>query len=432
MSQTPNILLISIDSLRRDYCSVYNESEMTMPFLEEFSEDAIQYNNAISPSIWTLPVHTSLFTGLYPKEHGINDKGQTFQNHPTLAEVLSSKGYITKSFGYNGWLRQGATLRGFDHQTTHPNPTNLQKRINNLLGNFYIFKSGDRETVDKSTNFLSNPSEPFFSFIHLQGPHYKYKPKIQDFKKFHDGGLRDMPTSIKAQTIYNERFKRYIDRELSSQNEEIIKNAYRAEIFRTDRNIEKIISSIGRKTNNETIIIIFADHGELFGEDNVYGHNFSLSDAVIRVPLLIYDPTNTFKPQQNKLIQTNDLYPSIANVCGCDVPKTNSIDIITNERNAAFVHYDAADSMYNDLKNSVKERGLDESDVPAKEMYCIWKNDHTKAVWVPEKYENETNDSEELESELSNHFDMLKNVQKGEDMKIDEDVLDNLKDMGYV
>ncbi len=405
---------------------------MTTPFLEKFSEDAIQYNNAISPSIWTLPVHTSLFTGLYPKEHGINDKGQTFQNHPTLAEVLSSNGYVTKSFGYNGWLRQGATLRGFDHQTTQPNSTGLQKKVDKLLRNFYIFRSSDRETVHKSTNFLSNPSEPFFSFVHLQGPHYKYKPKIQDFNRFHDGGLPDMSRSIKSQTIYDDRFERYIDREISSQDEEIIKNAYRAEIFRTDKNIKNIIRSVSKSAKNETIIIIFADHGELFGEDNVYGHNFSLSDAVIRVPLLIHDPTNTFKNQQNKLIQTNDLYPSIANACDCDVPKTNSVDIITSERNAAFVHYNAADSMYNDLKNSVKERGLDVTEVPPKEMYCIWKNNHTKSVWVPEKHKNKTNSDNDLERELRIHLEMLKNVQKGKDVKIEQKVLDNLKDMGYV
>lgn len=125
----PNILCISIDSLRRDFCSIYTESEDTTPFLNSISDELTIFQNAISPSCWTLQVHGSVFTGLYPPEHGVLDKNNSLGDHPTFAELLSRKGYDTQSFGYNGWFEAGDILRGFNHTPTDPFDSSISKTI---------------------------------------------------------------------------------------------------------------------------------------------------------------------------------------------------------------------------------------------------------------------------------------------------------------
>jgi len=115
---SPNFLLLSIDSLRRDFCSFLDDSEHTMDFLERFAADSTVFERAISPSVWTLPVHTSIFTGLYPMEHTVNDEHTVLGDHPTFAELLRTEGYETRSFTHNGWFQSGEITRGFDHEHT--------------------------------------------------------------------------------------------------------------------------------------------------------------------------------------------------------------------------------------------------------------------------------------------------------------------------
>jgi arylsulfatase A-like enzyme len=113
----PDILLIILDTLRRDRLSIYGHQRPTSPGFDEFASQSTLFERAVAPSQWTIPAHSSLFTGLYPTAHGVIEAyGQLSPAHPTLAEILQVGGYHTIAFCNNplvGALDNGLQ-RGFD------------------------------------------------------------------------------------------------------------------------------------------------------------------------------------------------------------------------------------------------------------------------------------------------------------------------------
>jgi len=93
-----NVLFVVLDTVRKDHLSVYGYEEPTTPRLAEFAEEAAVFENAVAPAPWTLPVHASLFTGLYPSEHGATQETPYLEGATTLAESLSAAGYDTACY----------------------------------------------------------------------------------------------------------------------------------------------------------------------------------------------------------------------------------------------------------------------------------------------------------------------------------------------
>lgn len=216
----PNILFISVDSLRADYCSFLpGATSDTTPFLESIASESTIYTSAISTSTWTLPVHTSVFTGLFPPEHGILTGKETLGDHPTIAEILSEHGYSTRAFYRNGWLDTGNILRGFDvlerdgnsaKESTSDTPR--LKQLSETIQSFSpkseellraCYKSsiqwrkwsgdnvnnksestGGRRTIDRCVDQLSDTHNPFFWFVHLNDAHWQYTPPSPYHQKF--------------------------------------------------------------------------------------------------------------------------------------------------------------------------------------------------------------------------------------------------------
>jgi len=130
----PNVVCVSVDSLRADFCSFDDGDARTTPFLRSVTPEATVFESAISPSIWTLPVHTSVFTGLYPPEHGVTSEGRVLGDHPTFAELLAEEGYSTAAFFQNSWLRLSGTLRGFPVSDINDGNPPLRAKVGEAIG----------------------------------------------------------------------------------------------------------------------------------------------------------------------------------------------------------------------------------------------------------------------------------------------------------
>ena len=119
-SRKPNLLLISIDSLRADVVSGIGSTDDTTPFLGQIIEESTVFTSAFSQGVWTVPSHTSIFTGTYPAEHGLYAEDAiangevALGKHPTIAQRLSDNGYMTHAFHRPTWLGYDGILRGFD------------------------------------------------------------------------------------------------------------------------------------------------------------------------------------------------------------------------------------------------------------------------------------------------------------------------------
>lgn len=443
---SPNILFISIDSLRADFCSVIDSSLATTPFLNTLATDSAVYYNAISPSTWTLPVHASIFTGLYPQEHQLNDEGHELGDHPTFAELLTDHGYATKSFGHNGWLEQGDILRGFDHvHTPAYGPKRggfrpIRSRWQRLKEETFRLESEDRFTIDRVKESLSEEDEPFCYFVHLQGVHYTYQPHIRSYKRFGNLTTHGLYRNLQKQReLYDSRLNKYLNLHSVPEDDIIhFKDLYRGCIYEADQ----LVAELGKKLQNlgifdDTILVVAGDHGDMFGENGIFGHNFTVSDGVIRVPLLVRDPTNPLKSgAHTEIVQLNDLYPTLLEAAECDFPKTNSRSLYSDStRDSAFVSYSAPESMWRDIsENAPPELGAELDNYLEREQRLLWKDSDRKLVWYPvsEQYESTGSAADELQAELSAHTASLQTVEPEGAQQMTDEVLENLENMGYL
>ena len=116
-NKKPNVLVIILDTLRRDRLSIYGNKQETSPNFDAFASESTLFEWAIAPAQWTVPSHASIFTGLYPSTHQLTEAGGVLSgSYPTLAEILQVDGYHTVGFCNNplvGVLNNGLQ-RGFN------------------------------------------------------------------------------------------------------------------------------------------------------------------------------------------------------------------------------------------------------------------------------------------------------------------------------
>jgi arylsulfatase A-like enzyme len=448
----PNFLIISIDSLRHDFCSFLNENENTMRFLDDFAEQSTVYERAISPSVWTLPVHTSIFTGLYPTEHQINDGETILGDHPTFAELLSEAGYETRSFTHNDWFRTAEMVRGFEHEHTRM-PGMIDNGITNIRNgvedrSYELVKKGITQvseaplvkarkavfrhhlkgsrTVSNSISRLKESSSPFCYMVHLNDVHHAYRPHISYYREFGTEGLRTLHKNVLYQqklknnreAIYTGNFK------IDQKRLPLMKDLYRASILQTDRLVKRLVNTLSEIDEAEnTVVIVFGDHGDLIGEEESFGHSFSVADELIRVPLLVHDPSGQLKPgRRQSIAQLNDIYPTVLELAGETPPETNSISLLDDSRNAAFVHFD----------KTGQEWEFPRSAYPPFRQHAIWKSTDSKLVYYPDEDREAEESNSKLRPELDEHFGRLNPVPSKGEARLSEDIQQQLKSMGYL
>ena len=113
-----NVLFVVMDTVRKDHLTPYGYDRPTTPTLAGFAEEALVHEQAVAQAPWTLPVHASMFTGLYPAEHTATQEAPYLpEDIGTLAEALSAAGYATACYSSNAWITPYTRLTaGFDRQ----------------------------------------------------------------------------------------------------------------------------------------------------------------------------------------------------------------------------------------------------------------------------------------------------------------------------
>ncbi|QGN06525.1 hypothetical protein Hrd1104_03895 [Halorhabdus sp. CBA1104] len=264
--------------------------------------------------------------------------------------------------------------------------------------------------------------------VHLNDVHHVYRPHIKYYREFGDRGVRELHENVRYQeTLKDKRHEVYTGRYEIDQNRlDLTKDLYRASILHADALIERLIArlkSLGEYEN--TVIVLFGDHGDLIGEDGMFGHSYSLADELIRVPLLVHDPTGQLETGRRRdVVQLNYLYPTILEMAGLDVPETNSISLLEQSRESAFVH----------LLESTDNLEFPESDYPPFEQYAIWKSPSSKLVYAPEKasWEFAGDSGTGLAKELDKHLERLMKIPSKDESELSSSTRTQLENMGYL
>lgn len=318
----PNIILITIDSLRQDFVGCLTDDHKKRgltPNLDKLADGGSIFTNAISHAPYTAAAFPSLFTSKYPsvasshisKHVGLANYPLSIlrAENPTIAEILKRYGYTTGGFHSSPWLvRTFKYDRGFDtfEDAMYLSNTNpILKRIPitkhdmiRILGTqpYLTAEKVHRKVIP----WLENSPQPFFLWVHYMDVHGPYQAK-RGFTYLN---------KWRSETLWY-KATRFPNTVSQSERNTLI-SLYREEIAHLDKHLGiffKVLGNLGLYQN--TLIIITSDHGEAFYERKTFSHPRLLYDELIRVPLIIKFPNI----KENKVIShpvgLMDILPTI-------------------------------------------------------------------------------------------------------------------------
>ncbi|MCO6450455.1 MAG: sulfatase [Caldilineales bacterium] len=321
----PNILLLVLDCVRADGLGCYGNPRLATPRLDELAARGRRYTQARSAAIWTLPSHASIFTGLHPRQHGVNvDNRWLDAGIPTMAETLSSLGYQTAAFSTNAWVGPHFGLdRGFED-------FHSLWRIFPGMGHRPFpwwekaLRKGLLERRDKGAEKLNSwvqrwwlrqrdPDRPFFIFGLYLDAHLPYRPP----KGFAE---RLLPApDLDAARKVNQDAWAYMAGEvvMDAWDFDGLRALYDAEIAYVDQQLGKLLDFLrGEGALENTVIIVTADHGENIGDHDLMDHQYCVYDSLAHVPLIIHFPEAFAVGIDETPVQHTDLFPTLLDLIG--------------------------------------------------------------------------------------------------------------------
>ena len=323
-SDSPNVLLLVLDTVRADRMSLYGYERRTTPVLERLAERGIRFDEARATAPWTLPSHASFFTGRWPHELDVQWLTPLRGNFPTLSEYLGSRGYATAGFVANTLYCSYET--GLDRGFTHYDDYVLEKLMplrtawlvdhfmqlvsdlgvyvgrtfdvgpfrpmqeSWIASLFVVDRRKDAGSVQREfVHWLSQrrkPARPFFAFLNFYDAHAPYVlPQGADYRF----GLKPRRA---ADFIFLVEYWESINKlHLSPAFQNLARDSYDNCVAYLDERLGDLFAELQKRGLLEhTLIIVTSDHGEGLGEHGLFDHGESLYRNEIRVPLVIVPP----------------------------------------------------------------------------------------------------------------------------------------------
>ncbi len=323
----PNIVLVVMDTTRRDHLGCYGHDGGLTPVVDKIAAEGTMYTQMIAPSSWTVPSHASLFTGLYPVTHGCSYEHHRWldDEFTTLAEMLSEMGYQTAALVANGYLSVTNQLQGFDESLqlwTAIKKTKLYYWANKIGLPAKWGDHGVAEAVEALDQWLArrDQSKPFFVFVNLMEAHYPLNPPMRWRSQCLEDGTGYLEATRRAAKFYGPKWN--AGQAQSEDEAGTIRQLYAGSIAYQDYQLGRMFDTLESHVDlDNTMIIVTADHGENLGEANRWGHVFAVNDVLIHVPFIVRYPSK-FTPGQevDGQCQLIDVIPTVFDVLQKPVP----------------------------------------------------------------------------------------------------------------
>jgi arylsulfatase A-like enzyme len=300
----PNVLVITLDTVRAASLSLYGASRETTPNLTRYGAQGVVFDQAYSVAPWTLPAHASLFTGRWPHELSVGYREPLDEQSQTLAEHFAARGYATAGFVANlGYCSRSTGLaRGFGHYEDYPRSLGQVAANSTLLrtvaDNFNVRRLiADDEHLNRVTAndinrrfqdwLVTNRDAPFFVFLNYFDAHEPYLPPPPFDRQFGPGRQHGRFSPLHHAQWDPAAASRELDP--VALTEEI--DAYDGALASLDHQLGVLLDDLSaRGLLDRTLVIITSDHGEEFAEHRVLEHGYSLYRAALQVPLLMILP----------------------------------------------------------------------------------------------------------------------------------------------
>jgi arylsulfatase A-like enzyme len=300
-SRRPNVILITIDTLRADRLSCYGYTKHRTPNFDRLAQEGVLFENAFCDVTWTIPSMASVMTGRYATVHGLRSSFQRLSPEATtLAELLSARGIHTAaliaSFPLDSMfgLDQGFALYDDDvaHGAFSGEVLPVQKEPGNRkeLRQFFMYRAvhaayrPDNEQSDRAIRWLREErQEPFFLWLHYWGPHEK-----------------PQPTGDPAEQLGRQR------------------EQYDPDVVEADAQVGRVLATLDELgLRARTAVILHADHGQSLTEHDYFGHGRDVYDPCQHVPLLMRLPDRLPSGLRiRRLVRNIDLFPTMLDLMG--------------------------------------------------------------------------------------------------------------------
>lgn len=335
----PNVVLITMDTVRADHLHLYGYGRPTTPNLEEFAKQATVFHHAVSAADWTAPSHAAMMTGLYSLRHGVRYDypdvrlGHISQSVPTLAETLKFYGYRTAAVVANrAYLAPEIGFgRGFDIYHVPTTPVAMEySRMPSILRSTRLRLMGQTgadvpyargpKVLEEVGRLMEKwkQAQPSFLFVNVMDAHWPYNPPPPFRNRYMT------PKSYWDSNRYYELVKQ-VDREkvaVTSQEKEELEAMYDSGINYDDHHLGRLFQMLREKgVFDNSLIIVTADHGEVFGERSLLEHGVSPYQDQVHVPLVVKYPGQKTRADVQVNVSLVDLFPTVLDVIGAPVPR---------------------------------------------------------------------------------------------------------------
>jgi arylsulfatase A-like enzyme len=485
----PNIIVLLLDTARADHLSPYGYSRDTTPFLDEFNKESVTYDRAYSSSIWSLPAYASLFTGERPSEHGAIDWGKAIEEN-RLVNEFNDSGYDTYAVSPHLISGEHGIKQSFDKTVSvsppgrdlpfEPDPvaervqrqneaggweSTLQKYsdipkwiiserhpqtvINGLYHLYRQFRwsrgqwpdNGAADVINNSIKMIENADQPFFLFANFIEPHEPYRPPSDYVRQFVSenvgfselnriADISTVPATLGVKTV-------------TDHQRDLLKSLYDAELYYLDSQLSRLYDSLRTAGElNNTVIVVLSDHGDLFGEWELWGHQGRIHHSLCRIPLMIRYPWETGSCIDSRIVEIRSLFDHLLHL----TESQQSDPRIESTGNAAIEYYGWDSHLFSrpwEQHPDVDVSGYNcyQASLVTDQYHLLWDaNDRIELYHVESDPSEDTNLSQNEPGVVSRLCDDLRitlgdptNVTYESEAKtIDPETQEKLKDLGYL
>jgi arylsulfatase A-like enzyme/Flp pilus assembly protein TadD len=334
-SSRPDVLLVTIDTLRADAVGFAGKQRVETPVLDRLAARGVVFRNAHAHNVVTLPSHANILTGLLPYQHGIRDNTgfRLDPSTPTLATMLKEKGYATAAFvGAFPLDSRFGLERGFDvYDDRYP-------RGRTPLD----FEMPERPASEVVTAALAwwrqKRSVPRFLWVHLYDPHAPYRPPPP----------------------FAERYR---------------SNEYLGEVAATDAALAPLLDPISSATAPPALVIVTSDHGEALGDHGEETHGLFAYEATLHVPLVVCFPGKVAARTSSEFVRHVDIAPTVLDAVGVAKPAAlTGESLLTASKSPRETYFEAFSTALNrgwaPLRGWIAD-GTKYVDLPVPELYDL-------------------------------------------------------------